>query len=73
MATSEVIDLRALCDQAYVYGYASVDLYRILHDQALDPASPIHKAPLGVLAHERALATAADRTVVALNVDTLYS
>jgi hypothetical protein len=73
MVTTENDDLQQLISQGYVFGYSSVDLYRILHDHALDPDAPAFKAPVGVFAHDRELATAADRTVVALNVDTLYS
>ena len=35
-----------LARRAFVFGYATVDLYRILHDFALDPASPEYKGPL---------------------------
>ena len=73
MNTEQPNELRDLATDGYVFGYSSVDLYRILHDHALDPDSPSFRAPLGAFAHDRELATAADRTVVALNVDTLYS
>jgi hypothetical protein len=73
MTTAPSGGLRALFSQGYTFGYSSVDLYRILHDHVLDSDSPNFGAPLGVFAHDRKLATAADRTVVALNVDTLYS
>ena len=56
-----------------VYGYASVDLYRILHDFAVDRRGPEFKAPLNAFGHSRRVASAADRTVVAMNVDTPYS
>lgn len=67
---SDVVDV--LADVA-VYGYASVDLYRILHNFALDPTSAEFKAPLGDFHHSRALADPNDRTIVAMNVDTPYS
>jgi hypothetical protein len=57
----------------FVYGYASVDLYRILHDFALDPHAAEFKAPLNRFGHARGVASAEDRTVVAMNVDTPYS
>ena len=59
--------------QGLVYGYASVDLYRILHDFALDPHATEFKAPLNRFGHARGVASAEDRTVVAMNVDTPYS
>jgi hypothetical protein len=62
-----------LARDAFVWGYATVDLYRILHNFALDRSSPEFKAPVGSFAHARGLATAADTTVVAMNVDTPYS
>lgn len=65
--TSEFIE------EAFVYGFATVDLYRILHSFALDPGSPEFKAPVGLFGHSRALASPNDRTVVAMNVDTSYS
>jgi hypothetical protein len=58
---------------AFVHGYATVDLYRILHDFALDPTSPEYKAPLGRFHHARRVADPSDRTIVAMNVDTPYS
>lgn len=59
--------------QGLVYGYANVDLYRILHDFALDPEAAEFKAPLNQFGHARDVASAEDRTVVAMNVDTPYS
>jgi hypothetical protein len=59
--------------EATIYGYATVDLYRILHDFALDSSSPEYKGPLNAFAHSRRLADPADRAIVAMNVDTPYS
>lgn len=58
---------------AVPYGLATVDLHRILVGFALDPDSPEYKAALNAVSHARALADPSDRTVVNLNVDTLYS
>ncbi len=65
--------IREAADAAYVYGYATVDLHRILHNFALDPASPEFKAVPNEFSHSRALADPTDRTIVAMNVDTPYS
>ncbi len=62
-----------IAQNGFVYGYASVDLYRILHDFALDPHAAEFKAPLNTFGHARGVASAEDRTVVAMNVDTPYS
>lgn len=59
--------------EAYVYGLPTVDMYRILHNFALDPASSEFKAPLNEVAHSRALADPSDVSIVAMNVDTPYS
>jgi len=58
---------------AFVYGYASVDLYRILHNFALDPTSLEFKAHIGQFHHSRQLPDPLDRTIVAMNVDAPYS
>ena len=58
---------------AYVWGYPTVDSHSVMCKQALDPASSEFKAPFNQLAHARELATPADRSIVAINVDTPYS
>jgi hypothetical protein len=68
-----MIDLTELARGAFVYGYPTVDLYRILRDFALDPASPEFKASLNTFGHSRQLADPSDHTIVAMNVDTPYS
>ena len=62
-----------IAHEALIYGLPTVDLYRILHDFALDPASPEFKAPLNDVFHSRRLADPEDRSIVAMNVDTPYS
>lgn len=59
--------------EAFIHGYASVDLERILVLDALDPASPEFKASPNAFGHARRLADPRDRSIVALNVDTPYS
>ena len=70
---SSVEDVREVAREAFVYGLPTVDLYRILHNFALDPASPEYKAPLNEVFHSRRLADPHDRSIVAMNVDTPYS
>ena len=62
-----------IAHEALIYGLPTVDLYRILHDFALDPASPEFKAPVNDVFHSRQLADPEDRSIVAMNVDTPYS
>jgi hypothetical protein len=66
-------DVRSIARAGFVYGYATVDLYRILHDYALDPSSAEYKAPLNAFGHSRRLADPDDHAIVAMNVDTPYS
>ena len=67
------MSIERIAREGLIYGYASVDLYRIRHDFALDPRSAEFKAPLNSFGHARGVASAQDRTVVAMNVDTPYS
>jgi hypothetical protein len=60
-------------ERAFVYGYATVDMCKILVEQVLDRASPEYKGPLNTWSHSRRLADPSDRAIVALNVDTPYS
>ena len=66
-------EIRDLGRRAFLWGLPSIDLYRILRNFALDPQSPEFKAPLNRLFHSRRLADPSDRSIVAMNVDTLYS
>ncbi|MCU0279025.1 MAG: DUF1254 domain-containing protein, partial [Candidatus Nanopelagicales bacterium] len=59
--------------RAYVWGLPTVDMYRLLHNFALDPSSPEFKAPVGRIWHSRRLADPTDTSLVAMNVDTPYS
>jgi len=65
--------MREVARAAYVYGLPTIDLYKILRDFALDPASAEFKAPPNAFFHSRALADPSDRSIVAMNVDTPYS
>jgi len=68
-----VTAMETIARAAYGYGLPSVDLYRILHDFALDETSAEFKAPLNQISHSRRLADPTDKAIVALNVDTPYS
>lgn len=59
--------------RAFVWGLPTVDMYRLLHNFALDPSSPEFKAPVGQIWHSRRLADPSDTSLVAMNVDTPYS
>lgn len=58
--------------QAYLYGYATVELYRTFYKQVLDPKRG-HSIGVNEFNHIRKLATPKDTWVVTPNNDTLYS
>ena len=66
-------DVRDIARRGLIYGLATIDLYGILRNFALDPASAEFKAPLNRISHSCRLADPRDRTIVAMNVDTPYS
>ena len=67
-------DVRDIARRGFIYGLATIDLYRILRNFALDPASAEFKAPLNAdLPLARSSPIRADRSIVAMNVDTPYS
>ena len=69
----DVTGVRDTSRRGYVYGLPTIDLYRILHNFALDPGADEFKAPLNAIFHSRQLADPTDRSIVAMNVDTPYS
>lgn len=66
-------DYTEIARQVFVYGFPTVDLYRILHNFALDSSSSEFKAPFNTFGHARQLADPGDTSIVAMNVDTPYS
>lgn len=66
-------EVRQLTREAFIYGYATVDNYNVLHNYALDPRSPEFKAPINHIAHARDVASPEEKSIVAPNVDTPYS
>jgi hypothetical protein len=58
--------------QAYLYGYPSVELYRVRYNAVFNPANK-NRTPLNRFRHRRELLGPAAVTVVAPNNDTLYS
>lgn len=66
-------EIARIAEEAYIYGFPTADAYNTLYAQALDPASPLFKAPLNQVGHSRTVGTPEDRAIVAPNVDTPYS
>jgi len=58
--------------QAYIYGYATVELYRTFYQQVIDPNRG-HSVGVNEFNHIRNLTTPKDTWVVSPNNDTLYS
>jgi hypothetical protein len=58
--------------QAYIYGFATVELYRTFYQQAVDPKRG-HSVGVNEFNHIRKLTTPKDTWVVSPNNDTLYS
>src|SRR3569833_1887345 len=62
----------ALGVQAYIYGYPSIEMYRVRNHAIYDPASKT-QATINQFHHRRELVVPNATTVVAPNNDTLYS
>jgi len=56
-------EVRALAKEAFLYGYATVDSYNVLHNYALDPASSEHKGPLNSIGHVRDTGSPRNKTI----------
>jgi len=66
-------EARAIAKEAYIWGYALVDDYRIQHAYFIDTEHPEFKAPWNRVANNARLYTPADTTIQTINADTLYS
>jgi hypothetical protein len=62
-----------IAEEAYIYGYPTVDCHNVICRQVLDQSSPEFRAPFNRIGHARGVATPEDRAIVAPNVDTPYS
>ena len=63
----------AIAQEAFIYGYPTVDMYNILYKYAVDTSSPEYKAPLNTIYNTRHVMTPEDTAIVAPNQDTPYS
>jgi hypothetical protein len=64
---------QAIAQQAYVYGFPMVDLYRIMFGYFIDSKSPAYKATFNTVFNTASVYTPADTTVQTPNSDTPYS
>lgn len=65
--------VRAMAQEAYLYGYPMVAMYKTLHAQALDPQGPNFKAPFNQIGHTAHVFTPRDTAFITPNSDTPYS
>lgn len=73
MQTSDLSEIRALVQEAYIYGFPMVDSYRIQHAYFVDTHNPEYKAPWNQLCNIARVFTPADKAVQTPNSDTPYS
>jgi len=66
-------EARTIAKEAYIWGYALVDDYRIMFNYFIDKANPEFKGGWNVIANNTRLYTPADTTIQTINSDTLYS
>lgn len=66
-------DVRAIAKEAYIWGYAIVDDYRIQYNYFIDKSNPEYKGGWNVVFNNARLYTPADTTIQTINADTLYS
>ena len=66
-------EVRALAQEAYVYGFPLVDNYRILYSYFVDRTGPEYKAPWNRINSTARVYTPEDKAVQTPNSDTPYS
>jgi hypothetical protein len=66
-------EARAIAKEAYVYGFAIVDNYRIQHAYWVDKATPEYKGPWNQIWNSARVYTPADTAIQTPNSDTPYS
>jgi hypothetical protein len=66
-------EARAIAKEAYIWGYALVDDYRIQYNYFIDKSYPEFKGDWNTIANNTRLYTPADTTIQTINADTLYS
>ncbi|MDF0673316.1 MAG: DUF1214 domain-containing protein [Nitrospira sp.] len=66
-------EARAIAKEAYIWGYALVDDYRVQYSYFIDKTNPEFKGGWNTIANNARLYTPADTTIQTINADTLYS
>ncbi|HEX3370436.1 MAG TPA: DUF1254 domain-containing protein [Candidatus Cybelea sp.] len=65
--------VQSIAQQAYVYGFPMIDLYRIVFGYFIDSKTPAFQAPFNTLHNSANVYTPADKTIQTPNSDTPYS
>lgn len=66
-------EVKAIAEEAYIYGLPLVMAYTASYEFWLDKSSPQYKSPMGELVHSRRVFTYEDTAVIVPNSDTPYS
>jgi hypothetical protein len=66
-------EARAIAKDAYIYGFAPVDNYRILYSYFVDRSDPEYKAPWNTIFNDARACTPDDTAIQTPNCDTPYS
>ena len=66
-------EVKAVAEEAYIYGLPLVMAYTASYEFWLDKTSPQYKSPMGELVHSRRVFTHEDTAVIVPNSDTPYS
>ena len=67
------VEVRALAQEAYIYGFPLVDNYRILYSYFVDRAGPEYKCGWNHINNTARVYTPEDRAIQTPNSDTPYS
>lgn len=69
----DVVELRSIARDAYTFGYAMIENYRTLHEQAVDSSDPRYTGGFGRFRHYSEPFTPDNTDIVTPNNDTPYS
>ncbi|MFJ4017345.1 DUF1254 domain-containing protein [Microbacterium sp. NPDC090014] len=70
---ADVEELRSIARDAYTFGYAMIENYRTLHEQAVDASDPRYTGGFGLFRHYSEPFTPDNTDIVTPNNDTPYS
>ena len=70
---SAIEEVRAVAEEAYLYGFPMIVNYKVMYEYNIDRASGQFKAPFNQINNEARVFTPKDTTIVTPNSDTPYS